>query len=92
MAWPAAIAGSPRMIGASNRGVELESQEITWRCWWEGGTERPNCARWRLNYVPMVYVLDACGIIRAKDVRGKAIDDIVDELVEQTETHAGNSD
>jgi hypothetical protein len=40
----------------------------------------------------MVYVLDAHGIIRAKDVRGKGIDDIVDELVEQTETHAGNSD
>jgi hypothetical protein len=49
MAWPAAIAGSPRMIGASYRGAELESQEITWRCWCEGGTERPNCARWQLN-------------------------------------------
>jgi thiol-disulfide isomerase/thioredoxin len=69
----------------------LESHEITWRCWWEGGAERPNCARWRLTYIPMVYIFDARGIIRAKDVRGKGIDDVVDQLVRETETHSGNS-
>ncbi len=44
------------------------------------------------HYVPMVYVLDARGIIRAKDVRGKAIDVVVDQLVKQIETRSGNSD
>ncbi len=69
----------------------LESHEITWRCWWEGSAERPTCARWRLTYIPMVYIFDARGIIRAKDVRGKGIDDVVDQLVRETETHSGNS-
>jgi RNA polymerase sigma factor (sigma-70 family) len=70
----------------------LESHEITWRCWWEGGAERPNCARWRLAYIPMVYILDARGIIRAKEVRGQAIDDVVDRLVNEMETSSGNPD
>ena len=31
----------------------LASGEITWRCWWEGGVEGPNCRRWRLGFVPV---------------------------------------
>jgi len=63
----------------------LATGEITWRCWWEGGAERPNCTRWRLDYIPMVYVLDAGGVIRAKDVDGKALDEAVDALVNEAE-------
>ena len=44
----------------------LASGEITWRCWWEGCAARPNCSRWRQEWFPMVYVLDAQGTIRAK--------------------------
>ena len=64
----------------------LASGEITWRCWWEGGQKRPNCDRWRTDSFPMFYVLDPNGIIRAKDVRGKAIDEVVDRLVQNLES------
>ncbi len=64
----------------------LASGEITWRCWWEGGQERPNCVRWQQDSFPMVYVIDSEGVIRAKDVRGKAMDAAVDPLVGQLES------
>jgi thiol-disulfide isomerase/thioredoxin len=66
----------------------LASGEITWRCWWEGGAKRPNCIRWRQESFPMVYVLDSDDIIRAKDVKGKAIDEVVDPLMTQIESRA----
>jgi RNA polymerase sigma factor (sigma-70 family) len=61
----------------------LAAGEITWRCWWEGGAVRPNCERWRQEWFPMVYVLDAQGIIRAKDISRREIDVIVDRLVNE---------
>ena len=61
----------------------LAAGEITWRCWWEGGAVRPNCERWRQEWFPMVYVLDAEGIIRAKDISGKEIDLVVDRLLDE---------
>ena len=64
----------------------LAAGEIIWRCWWEGGEHRPNCQRWHVDAIPMVYVLDSKGIIRAKDVRGKAIDELVDLLVNELES------
>jgi peroxiredoxin len=59
----------------------IASGEITWRCWWEGGEKRPNCKRWRVNAFPSVFVIDADGIIRASDVRGKALDEAVDAVM-----------
>jgi thiol-disulfide isomerase/thioredoxin len=66
----------------------LKSGEITWRCWWEGGVTRPNLTRWHVVSIPSVFVLDPHGIIRAKDVRGKAIDEVVDRLVKEAETNS----
>ncbi len=63
----------------------LKSGEITWRCWWDGGVTRPILERWHIASIPAVFVLDPAGIIRAKDVRGKAIDEAVDPLVKQAE-------
>ncbi len=59
----------------------IASGEITWPCWWEGGTQRPNCEQWRVGFIPSIYVIDADGIIRARDVRGKALDEAVDALM-----------
>lgn len=59
----------------------IRSGEITWRCWWEGGEDRPNCTRYRVEQFPTIYVLDATGIIRARGVRGKALDEAVERLL-----------
>ena len=66
----------------------VDSGEITWRCWWEGGSVQPNCERWRQEWFPMVYVLDANGIIRAKGEFGKAIDQVVEQLIKELPSHA----
>jgi hypothetical protein len=61
----------------------IRTGEITWRCWWENDP-RPNCERWRVGFIPSVYVIDADGIIRSKDVKGKALDEAVDALMART--------
>jgi hypothetical protein len=63
----------------------LEDGEVTWPCWWEGTEAGPNRRRWRINEFPSVFVIDADGIIRAKEVEGKALDEVVDILVSQLE-------
>jgi peroxiredoxin len=59
----------------------ISSGEITWRCWWEGGEQRPNADRWRVGFIPSVYVIDPDAVIRAKDVKGRALDAAVDALM-----------
>jgi hypothetical protein len=67
----------------------IASGEITWRCWWEGYDRRPNCDRWRVGFIPSVYVIDAEGIIRAKEVKGKALDEAVDLLIREDGSTGG---
>ena len=51
----------------------IRDGEVTWRCWWEGQEDGPNRQRWKVNEIPSVFVIDAKGIIRAKEIEGKAI-------------------
>jgi peroxiredoxin len=74
-----------------NLKTAIASGEITWRCWWEGGVERPNRDRWHVGFIPSVYVIDANGIIRAKDVKGRALDEAVDALMGNTERTGAES-
>jgi hypothetical protein len=63
----------------------LEKEQITWRSFWNGpkGTGGPIAARWGVRSWPTIYVLDAEGRVRAKGVRGEALDKAVDELLEE---------
>ena len=62
----------------------LEKKGITWRSFWDGGdTEGPIATRWNVQGWPMVYVLDARGVIRYKHVRDKTLDRVVDELMKE---------
>ena len=49
-----------------------------------GRRQAANSDRWHVGFIPSVYVIDADGIIRAKDVKGKALDEAVDALVGKT--------
>lgn len=60
----------------------IESGEITWPCWWEGGKEWPIATRWGVRGFPTVYVLDGSGVIRYKDVRGDELTEAVSFLVD----------
>lgn len=60
-----------------------EKEQITWRSFWNGpkGTSGPISAQYKVRSWPTIYVLDARGVIRAKNVRGAAMDKAVDALL-----------
>jgi hypothetical protein len=61
----------------------IEEEQITWRSFWNGpkGTGGPISTAWNVSGWPTIYVLDAEGVIRFKNVRGEAMDKAVDELL-----------
>lgn len=61
----------------------IRDGEVTWRCWWEPQENGLNRQRWRVNEIPSVFVIDAKGIIRAKEIEGKALDLVVDGLLKE---------
>ncbi len=60
----------------------MEKESITWRSFWDGGsTSGPIATKWNVSGWPTIYVLDAKGTIRFRDVREKELDEAVDLLV-----------
>lgn len=59
----------------------LKDQEITWRQSIEGSTRGPLPTKWNVKSWPTIYVVDAQGVIRYKNVREKAMDEAVDTLL-----------
>jgi hypothetical protein len=58
-------------------------QKITWRSWWDKSTGGPICKQYKVSSFPTILVLDAKGVIRYKNVRGKALEDAVDVLLKE---------
>jgi hypothetical protein len=65
----------------------LKEEQITWRSFWNGptGTSGPISKRWGVTGWPTIYVIDHKGVIRAKGVRGEAMDKAVDMLLAEME-------
>ena len=62
----------------------LRKESITWRSFWDGGkTGGPIATRWNVQAWPTIYILDDKGVIRARNLRGTALDKKVDELVQE---------
>jgi thiol-disulfide isomerase/thioredoxin len=61
----------------------LEEKGITWTQVFDGGTKGPIDQAWRVNHWPTIYVLDAKGVIRYREVREAALDAAVDELLRE---------
>ena len=61
----------------------LADETITWPCWWDGGVDGPIAARWGIDTWPSIFILDAAGVIRARDVRGAELDATVDDLLRE---------
>jgi hypothetical protein len=60
----------------------LAKEQITWRSFWNGGsTDGPISRHWNVSSWPTIYVLDAKGTIRFKNVRGNDLDQAVDTLL-----------
>jgi hypothetical protein len=62
----------------------LEEKNISWRSFWNGGsTSGPISTRWNVRGWPTIYVLDANGVIRFKNVRGAQMDRAIETLLEE---------
>jgi len=88
----------PFALVGVNRNASRESlkkcetqHEMTWRSFFDG-LEGPISKGHNIKTMPTIFVLDAKGIIRYKDVRGEALDKAVDQLLAELEkeTKAGN--
>lgn len=70
----------------------LQKEQITWRSFWDGGsTEGPIATTWNVIGWPTIYILDHKGVIRAIQLREKALDEMVDKLVQEAEVSGGCS-
>jgi hypothetical protein len=65
----------------------LTKEQITWRSFWNGpkGPDGPISRAWNVRGWPTIYVLDAKGTIRFKNLRGDAMDKAVEELLKEGE-------
>lgn len=68
----------------------MKREQINWRSFWDGGSPSgPIAAAWNVLGWPTIYVLDAQGMIRFKNLRGSelevAVEQLLAELVEQKE-------
>jgi AhpC/TSA family len=61
-----------------------EDKKMTWRSFFDGSSG-PISKAWRIEALPAIYVLDARGVIRYKDVRGEDMDKAVDKLLKDME-------
>ena len=60
----------------------MEKENITWKSFFDGGgTGGPIASAWNVSGWPTIYVLDAEGRIRFKDVRGPELDAAIEELM-----------
>jgi peroxiredoxin len=60
----------------------IDSGEITWRCWVDGGTDGPITTAWGVNSFPTFYIIDQRGVIRHKGGRGLPIGQLADVLLD----------
>ena len=61
----------------------LEKEKITWRQAVDGSTEGPIASAWNVQGWPTIYILDAKGVIRYKNLRDKPMEDAVVKLLEE---------
>ena len=63
----------------------VKEKNISWRSFWNGpeGTSGPISTDWGVRGWPTIYVLDAKGVIRYKNVRGEKMDEAIMELMKE---------
>jgi thiol-disulfide isomerase/thioredoxin len=61
----------------------LKKEDMPWIHWWQGDGGLP--AAWNVRFFPTIYIIDAKGVIRFKNVRGEEMDKAVEKLVKEAE-------
>jgi len=63
----------------------MRKEQITWSSWFDGGTKGPVARKWDVHSWPSVFVIDAKGAIRYKDVRGDELEQAVIALLKEVQ-------
>ena len=58
----------------------LERESMPWTHWWEGG-DAPIVAQWNVRFVPKIFVIDAKGTIRFRQLHGAELESAVEKLL-----------
>jgi len=61
----------------------LDKEAMPWTHWWDGA-EAPMVKQWNVRFFPTIYVIDAKGVIRHKNIRGEELEKAVEKLVAET--------
>ena len=62
----------------------MKRENITWNSFYDGGgTGGPIATRWGVRGWPTIYLIDADGVIRFKDVRGDSLDSALEQLLSE---------
>jgi thiol-disulfide isomerase/thioredoxin len=67
----------------------LAKENMPWTHWWNG-QEGGIVEDWEVDHFPTIYVLDAKGIIRKKEIRGEELEKAVNELIKEAEKKESN--
>jgi|SRR5579884_2276492 len=59
----------------------IEKEHLTWRHFFDGGTDGPIATKWNVHGWPTIYILDAKGVIRYRDLRDEAMEKAVEKLL-----------
>jgi len=83
---PFALIGVNSDVDKAALKKRMTEEKITWRSFWNGpkGTDGPISNAWNVHGWPTVYVLDAKGVIRSKNLRGEPLEKAVEELLKET--------
>lgn len=61
----------------------IKDEPMPWTHWWDG-SEAKLLKDWNIRFFPTIYVIDAKGVIRYKNIRGAELDKAVEKLVAET--------
>lgn len=61
----------------------LAKEPMPWTHWWEG-PDAPLLKQWNVRFFPTIYVIDAKGVIRHKQLRGEELEKAVEKLLAET--------
>ena len=64
----------------------VKEENLPWRSFWNGpeGTYGPISRAWNVWSWPTLYLIDAEGVIRFKNLRGEALDRALAQLIAET--------
>lgn len=67
---------------------KIEQHGVTWRNAWAGSPGGPIPRSWAVDSYPTIFVLDAQHIIRAVDARGRRLEQVVQQLLDEVGSQA----